>query len=1067
MNIKKGKTVNKYLLSLMVLLPLTTSIYAQDAVDEEMEEVVTTGIKSSLKDAIDIKRKNVGIVDAITAEDLGKFPDGNLAEALSRMVGVTTDRSNDEGTTVNVRGLGPEFNLVTLNGRTMPTIPPQYGGGRSFNFGDISSHGVSAVEVYKSANAVLPSGGLGSTINMVTAKPLMANKGGAVSVRGVHNTKNVNGDHLTPELEFIYSTKGAWDNGGWGFALSGSHQKRDNREEGTNEITWLPSSVVSSRVSSAAITSNNKRSDGAYWYPESLAYKYKDNSSVRDNLQTTFQMQLGRLTTTIDYTVSSTSFEFTGITTGSYFGGWNTTAATINERGVVISGTSNAGADGDSWQNDFEYGESDNNNKSLGINFDFQVNDNLNLSLDHHDSSAGFKGTPGGTQNNILQFSNGAWQGWGWWPVQEAAGYLRARSFDFNNQVGSLSWAMDKSFQGANTGATEFDGSDMGPRQAFLNYQDRKSNLQQTQFIGTWDNNDGLAIEALSSVDFGMSQMETEFVNQKWFNQLVNGKIADGNPIMMTYAFMPDDVWTKVSTPGYLGSDAPFYYLNISKEDALFWFGAAGMVGDFSGSDGSWWNNSNSPYQWPAECLANDAVDANGNNIGLGTNVGYDGNRSSTRGVVDGCYGSRDSNGLIREELNSAFVNFNFDWETATGQPVRAQLGLRYEEEERTSTASTTVPTNTAWSLGAFMYGDKVGVVTAPQVYTGAGNSDYLLPNFNLTFEFKENQVIKLALSKTIARPSLEQMDQTVSVGAFDARYPLTLGTGNPDLEPYASTNFDLAYEYYYAEGSYLAVNYFSKEISDYHGAGLVSGSFNGVRDVTAGPRGALIVPENDDALCQWTASQGYWACGWSNAYDWAWLNNTGFTFGCNGASSTDCIADANNGNAVFLGNAADPLYMFNLAKPVNKYSGDLRGVELAIQHLFENNFGFVANMTLINGDTNVQRDQLGEQFALPGFGDASNFSVFYEDDKLSARLSYNLKAETYAGMDQYNPLFIKERAQVDFNANYNVTDNVVVFFEAINITDSEVELFARYEEMTFLYQDHGPVYKAGFRYKF
>ena len=138
----------------MVLLPLSTFIYAQDAADEEMEEVVTTGIKSSLKDAIDIKRKNVGIVDAITAEDLGKFPDGNLAEALSRMVGVTTDRSNDEGTTVNVRGLGPEFNLVTLNGRTMPTIPPQYGGGRSFNFGDISSHGVSDVEVYKSANAV-------------------------------------------------------------------------------------------------------------------------------------------------------------------------------------------------------------------------------------------------------------------------------------------------------------------------------------------------------------------------------------------------------------------------------------------------------------------------------------------------------------------------------------------------------------------------------------------------------------------------------------------------------------------------------------------------------------------------------------------------------------------------------------------------------------------------------------------------------------------------------------------------------------------------------------------------
>ena len=169
----------------------------------------------------------------------------------------------------------------------------------------------------------------------------------------------------------------------------------------------------------------------------------------------------------------------------------------------------------------------------------------------------------------------------------------------------------------------------------------------------------------------------------------------------------------------------------------------------------------------------------------------------------------------------------------------------------------------------------------------------------------------------------------------------------------------------------------------------------------------------------------------------------------------------------MFLGNSDDPFYIFNLAPPINRYSGDLDGFEGAIQHLFENNFGVVANATFVGGDTDADRAALGEQFALPGFGDAANLSVFYEDEKVSVRLLYNFKGETYAGMDQYNPLYVVERAQVDFNAYYNLDENTQVFFEAINITDSEVELYSRYEEMTFLYQDHGPIYKAGFRVKF
>ena len=339
----------------MVLLPLSTFVYAQDDADEEaVEEIVTTGIKSSLKDAIDIKRKNVGVVDAISAEDIGKFPDGNLAESLARLVGVTTERSNDEGTKISVRGLGPEFNLVTLNGRSMPTVPGRYVGGRSFNFGDISAVGVSAVEVYKSANATLPTGGLGSTVNMVTTKPLDIDGDsiGTVSMKAYDHSK---GDNITPEVDFVYAMKNVGDDISWGFSLSGSHQDRENTEDGTNEIPWVPmvDEGLTYRIpGNAAITNNNQRADGDFFHPEYINYRFKNNTRIRNNAQTAFQIEVGKVKATLDYTWSDVEFGTEGVQWGSYFGGWNLREAVINERGVVVSALETH------QENDVFYGES-------------------------------------------------------------------------------------------------------------------------------------------------------------------------------------------------------------------------------------------------------------------------------------------------------------------------------------------------------------------------------------------------------------------------------------------------------------------------------------------------------------------------------------------------------------------------------------------------------------------------------------------------------------------------------------------------------------------------------------
>ena len=163
-------------------------VQAQDATEQAdqvddmvIEEVVVTGIRGSLRASMDLKRGADGVVDAITAEDIGNFPDTNLAESLQRITGVSIDRSNNEGSRITVRGMGPEFNLVTLNGRQMPTA-----GSRSFNFADIATEGISAIEVYKTPRVNLPSGGIGATVNVLTPRPLNSPGFRAVATAKAH-----------------------------------------------------------------------------------------------------------------------------------------------------------------------------------------------------------------------------------------------------------------------------------------------------------------------------------------------------------------------------------------------------------------------------------------------------------------------------------------------------------------------------------------------------------------------------------------------------------------------------------------------------------------------------------------------------------------------------------------------------------------------------------------------------------------------------------------------------------------------------------------------------------------
>ena len=119
---KFNKSVLASSVSLLLSSAAITPVIAQEqTAQEDVEVIQVSGIRGSLLRAMDIKRDSTGIVDAISAEDMGKFPDTNLAESLQRITGVSIDRASGEGSQVTVRGFGAANNLITLNGRQLPT----------------------------------------------------------------------------------------------------------------------------------------------------------------------------------------------------------------------------------------------------------------------------------------------------------------------------------------------------------------------------------------------------------------------------------------------------------------------------------------------------------------------------------------------------------------------------------------------------------------------------------------------------------------------------------------------------------------------------------------------------------------------------------------------------------------------------------------------------------------------------------------------------------------------------------------------------------------------------------
>ncbi|HJY38413.1 MAG TPA: TonB-dependent receptor, partial [Steroidobacteraceae bacterium] len=390
--------------AISLILGTAVALPAFAQTSEPLEEVVVTGIRGSLTSSMNLKRDGQGVIDGIVAEDIGKFPDTNLAESLQRISGVSIDRSSiGEGQRVTVRGVGPDFNLVLLNGRQMPVSSIQdtvASDSRAFDFANLASEAISAIEVYKTSRASTPTGGIGATINIKTARPL-DNPGlhtslgvkGVIDDSGQNLPDHLKGDEITPEVSGIYSQTFGDDK--FGVSLSASYQERNSgfnqaavgngwRAFAGDENNWgtipQPGQPGSERIV------NRPDATDTYSVPQNLGYSVNGIERTRTNGQLALQWRpLDALTATLDYTYSENKIatQRNELSVWFNFGPSSSSWTDGPVAGPLVYSELIPGANSDLSMGGAKFA-SKNENKSLGFNLAWEASERLGFQLDYH-----------------------------------------------------------------------------------------------------------------------------------------------------------------------------------------------------------------------------------------------------------------------------------------------------------------------------------------------------------------------------------------------------------------------------------------------------------------------------------------------------------------------------------------------------------------------------------------------------------------------------------------------------------------------------------------------------------
>jgi TonB-dependent receptor len=380
---------------------------AAPAAPQQIETVVISGLRHSLDTSLSLKRDSRGVVDGIVAEDIGKFPDTNLAEAAQRVSGVSIDRENGEGAKITVRGVGPDFNLVLLNGRQMPGVgvmPTSASNTRSFDFANLAAESISQMEVYKTSRASSPTGGLGATINIKTIRPL-DNPGmhSSLGVKAVYDQSNdrlpdsLQSGKITPEVSGIYSNTFA--DGQFGVAAAASYQERHLGYNAAgvpagwhtfkgSDTGW--GTIPQPGAPGSENITNRPGPNDIYSVPQDTLYELNGITRQRTNGLLTLQYAPSKeLTATLDYMYAQNKLHWKHNELSAWYNFGPSVSAWTNGpvSGPTFYEETIPAGNADVAMGGAEYAIKNVNN-SLGLNVQWKPSHKLSLEFDAHHSTA-------------------------------------------------------------------------------------------------------------------------------------------------------------------------------------------------------------------------------------------------------------------------------------------------------------------------------------------------------------------------------------------------------------------------------------------------------------------------------------------------------------------------------------------------------------------------------------------------------------------------------------------------------------------------------------------------------